>query len=147
MPFLACLLLAFLFLLSGFGLIQRFGLRLKTAYTLTLSLLLGVALASFLPFLLQLCFIPLTGGTVFGSLALAAVLLNIPTALVIRKKGFTAFRKEFFPGRLQPSPYEMPFWIIIGFLVFLSVWRCYYLPPTSRDALSGPEAIAEFAFR
>ena len=147
MPFLAFLLLVSLFLLSGYGMIQLFGLRLKTAYTLTLSLLLGVALASFLPFLLQLCFIPLTGGTVFGSLALSAVLLNIPTALVIRKKGFTAFRKELFPGRLQPSPYEMPFWIIIGFLVFLSVWRCYYLPPTSRDALSGPEAIAEFAFR
>jgi hypothetical protein len=147
MPFLAFLLLAFLFLLSGYGLIQLFGLHLKTAYTITLSMLLGVALASFLPFLLQLCFIPLTGLTVFGSLALATVLLNIPTALVIRKKGFTAFRKELFPGRLQPSPYEMPFWIIIGFLVFLSIWRCYYLPPTSRDALSGPEAIAEFAFR
>jgi hypothetical protein len=147
MPFLAFLLVAFLFLLSGYGLIQLFGLRLKTAYTITLSLLMGVALASFLPFLLQLCFIPLTGLTVFGSLTLAAVLLNIPTALVIRKKGFTAFRKELFSDRFQPSPYEMPFWIIIGFLVFLSVWRCYYLPPTSRDALSGPEAIAEFALR
>jgi hypothetical protein len=147
MPLLAFLLLTFLFLLSGYGLLQFFGLHLKTTYTITLSLLLGVALASFLPFLLQLCFIPLTGLTVFGSLTLAAVLLNIPTAHVIRKKGFTAFRKELFPGRFQPSPYEMPFWIIIGFLVFLSVWRCYYLPPTSRDALSGPEAIAEFAFR
>jgi hypothetical protein len=147
MPFLASLLLIFLFLLSGYGLMNIFHLRLKTAYTLTLSLLLGVAVASFLPFLLQLCFIPLTGLTVFGSLVLAALLLNIPTALAIRKKGFTAFRKELFPGRLQPSPYEMPFWIIIGFLVFVSVWRCYYLPPTSRDALSGPEAIAEFAFR
>ncbi len=30
---------------------------------------------------------------------------------------------------------------------FVSVWRCYYLPPTSRDALSGPEAIAEYAVR
>ena len=59
----------------------------------------------------------------------------------------TAFGKELFPGRFHASPYEMPFYIIIGFLVFVSVWRCYYLPPTSRDALSGPEAIAEFAFR
>jgi len=147
MPFLAFLLLAILFLLSGYGLLQLFGLQLKTAYTLTISLLLGVALASFLPFALQLCFIPLTGLTVFGSLVLAAILLNIPTALAIRKKGFPAFRNQVFQGRLQPSPYEMPFWIIIGFLVFVSVWRCYYLPPTSRDALSGPEAIAEFAFR
>jgi hypothetical protein len=147
MPFLAFLLLAFIFLLSGYGLLHLFGLRLKTAYTITLSLLLGVAVASFLPFLLQLCFIPLTGFTVFGSLVVAALLLNIPTALAIRKNGFAAFRKQLFPDRFQASTYEMPFWIIIGFLVFVSVWRCYYLPPTSRDALSGPEAIAEFAFR
>src|SRR5580698_3447128 len=147
MPFLAFLLLAFIFLLSGYGLLHLFGLRLKTAYTITLSLLLGVAVASFLPFLLQLCFIPLTGFTVFGSLLVAALLLNIPTARAIRKKGLAAFRKELFPDRFQASTYEMPFWIIIGFLVFVSVWRCYYLPPTSRDALSGPEAIAEFAFR
>ena len=37
--------------------------------------------------------------------------------------------------------------LIITWLVFVSVWRCYYLPPTSRDALSGPEAIAEYAVR
>src|ERR1700722_14702383 len=110
MPFLAFLLLAFIFLLSGYGLLHLFGLHLKAAYTITLSLLLGVALASFLPFLLQLCFIPLTGLIVFGSLTLAAVLLNIPTAHVIRKKGFTAFRKELFPGRFQPSPYEILSW-------------------------------------
>ena len=147
MPFLAFLLLALLFLLSGYGLLQLFGLRLKTAYTITLSLLLGVALASFLPFLLQLCFIPLTGFTVFGSLTLAAALLNIPTARAIRQKGLAAYRAALFPRRFQVTTYEIPFWIIIGFLVFVSVWRCYYLPPTSRDALSGPEAIAEFAFR
>jgi hypothetical protein len=147
MPLLALLFLIFLFLLSGYGLLQLFGLQLKPAYTITVSLLLGVAVASFLPFLLQLCFIPLTASTVFGILTLATLLLNIPTVLAIRKTGFTAFRKGLFSGRLQASPYEMPFWIVIGFLVFLSVWRCYYLPPTSRDALSGPEAIAEFAFR
>ena len=147
MPLLVFVLLALLFLLSGFGLLQLFGLRLKVAYTITLSLLLGVALASFLPFLLQLFYIPLTGFTVFGSLVLAALLLSISTALAIRKSGFTAFRDERFPGRFHAAPYEMPFYIIIGFLVFVSVWRCYYLPPTSRDALSGPEAIAEFAFR
>jgi hypothetical protein len=147
MPFLAFLVLVFLFLLSGYGLLRLFGLQLKTIYTITISLLLGVAVASFLPFLLQLCFIPLTAVTVFGILVLAAALLNIPTVLAIRKTGFAAFRKELFKGRFQAAPYEMPFWIIIGFLVFISVWRCYYLPPTSRDALSGPEAIAEFAFR
>src|SRR5580658_8037445 len=56
MPFLVYLLLLVLFLLSGLGILQLFGFRLKPVYTITLSLLLGVALASFLPFVLQLCY-------------------------------------------------------------------------------------------
>lgn len=60
MPFLVYLLLLILYLLSGLGILQLFGLRLKPAYTITLSLLIGIAVASFLPFLLQLFYIPLT---------------------------------------------------------------------------------------
>jgi hypothetical protein len=147
MPFLVYLLLLVLFLLSGLGILQLFGFRLKPAYTITLSLLLGVALASFLPFVLQLCYIPLTSATIFGTLMVAALLLSIPTWMRIRREGIGSLRASLVPERFQIQPYEIPFWMIIGFLVFVSVWRCYYLPPTSRDALSGPEAIAEFASR
>ncbi|HEV2478168.1 MAG TPA: hypothetical protein VGS79_00830 [Puia sp.] len=147
MPFLVYLLLLILYLVSGLGILQLFGLRLKPAYTITLSLLLGIALASFLPFLLQLLYIPLTGFTVFGVLTLAAILLSIPTVLRIRREGPGGLRTTLVPAHFQVQPYEIPFWVIIGFLIFVSVWRCYYLPPTSRDALSGPEAIAEFAYR
>jgi hypothetical protein len=147
MPFLVYLLLLILYLLSGLGILQLFGLRLKPAYTITLSIILGIAVASFLPFLLQLFYIPLTAFTVFGILTLAAVLLNIPTVMHIRREGPGSLRAALIPARFQAQPYEIPFWVIIGFLIFVSVWRCYYLPPTSRDALSGPEAIAEYAFR
>jgi len=147
MPFLVYLLLLILYLLSGLGILQLFGLRLKPAYTITLSLLLGVALASFLPFLLQLFYIPLTGFTVFGVLVLAALLLSIPTWRHIRRDGLGSLRATLIPSRFKVEPYEIPFFMIIGFLVFVSVWRCYYHPPISRDALSGPEAIAEFAVR
>ena len=147
MPFLVYLLLLILYLLSGLGILQLFGLRLKPAYTITLSLLLGLAVASFLPFLLQLLYIPLTAFTVFGVLTLAAILLSIPTVMHVRRKGLPSLRATLIPARFQAQPYEIPFWVIIGFLIFVSVWRCYYLPPTSRDALSGPEAIAEYAFR
>jgi hypothetical protein len=147
MPFLVYLLLLILYLVSGLGILRLFGLRLRPAYTITLSLLLGIALASFLPFLLQLLYIPLTGFTVFGVLVLGAVLLSIPTVMDIRRNGFGSLRATLVPTRFQVQPYEIPFLVIIGFLIFVSVWRCYYLPPTSRDALSGPEAIAEYAFR
>jgi hypothetical protein len=147
MPVLTFLFLLLCYLLSGYGLLNLFGMRLKAAYMITLSLLLGVSVASFIPFLLQLFYIVITGPTVFGALLLAALLLNIPSFLQIRKEGGAAFIRRFGPGRLSVRPYELPYWLIIGFLIFVSVWRCYYLPPTSRDALSGPEAIAEYAVR
>jgi hypothetical protein len=147
MPFVLFFFLFLCFLVSGYGVLTLFGMRLKTAYMITLSLLLGVAVASFLPFLMQLFYIPLTPATVFGSLSGMALLLNIPTIRRIRKEGFPAVRKSFAMKPFRILSYEIPFLAIFAFLAFVSVWRCYYLPPTSRDALSGPEAIAEFAVR
>jgi hypothetical protein len=175
MPFIAFLLLTVCHFISGYGILTLFRIRLKTApfavmhpadYNasrqtsndgpsartplaplITLSLLLGIAVASFLPFLLQLFYIVLTGPTIFGSLVIAALLLNIPTFLRIRREGFAAVRRSFTISRFRIHLYEIPYLLILGFLVFVSVWRCYYLPPTSRDALSGPEAIAEYAVR
>jgi len=147
MPFLAFILLFICYLVSGYGLLTIFGMRLKTAYMITLSLLLGIAVASFVPFLLQLFYIDLTPATIFGSLLLAALVLNFPTWRRIRKEGFPAVRRSFALKPFRILPYEVPFLLIFGFFVFVSIWRCYYLPPTSRDALSGPEAIADFAVR
>jgi hypothetical protein len=147
MPFVAFFLLLLCYLVTGYGLITLFGLKLRTAYMITLSLLLGVAVASFLPFLLQLLYIQLTPATVFGSLLVAAVAFNIPTLRLILKEGWANVRRTFDFKPFRILPYEIPYLVIFGFIVFVSIWRCYYLPPTSRDALSGPEAIAEFAVR
>jgi len=37
--------------------------------------------------------------------------------------------------------------LLISFMVFVSVWRCYYYPPTPRDLTSGPEVISEYAVK
>jgi hypothetical protein len=145
MPLITYLLLLFCYLFTGYGLLSLFGLKLKPAYTIPLSLLLGLAVASFLPFLLQLLHLPITTFSVFTSLALTAILCSLPVLDRIRKQGFANFRQSLPHPSLQVRPYEIPFFVIIGFFIFVSVWRAYYLPPTSRDALSGPEAIAEFA--
>jgi hypothetical protein len=121
MPVLTYLFLLLCYLLSGYGLLSLFGMRLKAVYMITLSLLLGVAVASFIPFLLQLFYIVITGPTVFGALLLAALLLNIPSFLQIRKEGGAAFIRRFRPGRLRVQAYELPYWLIIGFLIFVSV--------------------------
>ena len=89
------MLLLLYYLVSGYGVLTLFRLRLKTAYMITLSMLLGVAVASLVPFLMQLLFIPLTPARVFGTLILAALALNIPSIRRIRKEGFTAFRRSF----------------------------------------------------
>ena len=145
MPLIAFLLLLLCYLVTGYSILSLFRLQLKAAYTITLSLLLGLAVASFLPFLLQLLFIGITPFSVFGTLALTAVLFSLPVLGNIRKQGFTAFRQSLPRLSFDIRPYEIPFFVIIGFFLFLSIWRGYYLPPTSRDALSGPEAIANIA--
>jgi hypothetical protein len=147
MLLISYLLLLLYYLIAGYGVLTLFRLRLKTAYMITLSVLLGVAVASMVPFLMQLLFIPLTPATVFGLLILTALALNIPSLLRIRREGFTAFRQSLKPPPFRILPYEIPFVAIFAFFAIVSIWRCYYLPPISRDALSGPEAIAEFAVR
>jgi len=147
MPILIYLFLLVCYWLSGFGILTLFRIRLKPAYMVTLALLLGVAVASFVPFLLQLLYIVITGPTVFGAMVLVTLLLNIPSFLRMRESGISVFTRPFGPVRFRVRPYEIPYWLIIGFLIFVSVWRCYYLPPTSRDALSGPETIAEYTVR
>jgi hypothetical protein len=147
MLFISYLLLLLFYLVTGYGVLTLFRLQLKPAYMITLSLLLGIAVASVVPFLLQLLYIPLTPASVFGVLALAALALNIPGILRIRREGFAAFRRSFKIPPFRAFPYELPFLAIFLFCALVSIWRCYYLPPTSRDALSGPEAIAEFAVR
>src|SRR5215469_14483426 len=85
MLLIAYLLLLLYYLVSGYGVLTLFRLRLKTAYMITLSMLLGVAVASLVPFLLQLLFIPLTTGSVFGALILVALALNLPAIRRIRR--------------------------------------------------------------
>ena len=145
MPLIAFLLLLVCYLVTGYGILFLFRLQLKGAYTVALSFLLGLAVASFLPFLLQLLFVGITPFSVFGSLALAAIAFSGPVLYHIRKQGFAAFRRSLPRPSFEVRPYEIPFFVIIGFFIFVSIWRGYYLPPTSRDALSGPEAIAQVA--
>src|SRR5262249_44294257 len=108
MPLVAYFLLLVCFLFTGYGILCLFHLRMKAAYTITLSLLLGVAVASFLPFLLQLFYIEITPLSVFGLLALVCLLINYPQWELIFKKGFPAFRRTLPRASFQMRPYELP---------------------------------------
>lgn len=147
MPFVLYLLLMVCFLVSGWGMLAIFRLELKAAYAITVSLLLGVAIASLVPFVMQLLYVPLTPVSIFVALLWTALALNFPLLGRVRREGLAVLLSPLVPGwkRFRIRPYEIPFLLVFAFLALVSIWRCYYLPPTSRDVLSGPEAIAQFA--
>jgi len=139
---LSILLLTLAQFAAGFGLLTLFRIQLKPALLLPLAVLSGIAVFSWVPFLLQLCYIPLTATSVFSSLAIACVLLNIKW-----KRGIAQWRQNSSGPPRVLRMYELPFLLVIGLVIFVSAWRCFYYPPLPRDLTSGSEAIAEYAVR
>lgn len=139
---LVILLLVFLQFLTGFGILSILKIYLRSAFAISLSVLLGTGVFSLIPFLLQLFYIPLTATNVFLALMVSCALLNIRS-----KQGWIYFFDDIKSNRFRIKLYELPFLLLIAFMVFVSAWRCYYYPPTPRDLTSGPEVIAEYAIK
>ena len=137
---LLLILLSLLQCLTGLGLISLFNIWLKPAMLVALWMLTGVAVFSIIPFLLQLFYIPLTATNIFLALVIACLLLNTKY-----KRSFDYLKKVYQRRSFRMRLYEIPFLIIIVVLVLISLWRCYYWPPTPRDLTSGAEVIAEYA--
>jgi hypothetical protein len=142
MQVLTILLFTILQFLCGFGILNLLKVYFQPAICISLSVLIGVAVFSFIPFLLQLAYVPLTSITIFSGIMVSTVLLSMKSgrALLVL---FNTLKTSRFQLRL----YEVPFLLLIAFMVFLSVWRCYYYPPTPRDLTSGAEVIAEYAIK
>ena len=136
------LLLTIIQFIAGFGLITLFNIQLKPGLLISLAVLLGVAVFSIMPFILQLAYIPLTSTNIFISILVACVLLNSKFKLGIAR--LQELKANF---RIRIKLYEIPFVVMIAFIVFVSAWRCFYFPPTPRDLTSGAEVIAEYAIR
>lgn len=141
-PWIFFILLTIFQFLGGHGIIALFRIRVKPSLKFPLALILGVAVSSLVPFLMQLLHIPLNMFNVwigvFGTCLLIAWLGGINGGRLWRM-----YRKTKFSFRL----YELPALLIIIFAVSVSAWRSYYLPPTPRDLNSGPEVIAEYTVK
>lgn len=127
---------------AGFGVLTLSRIRLKRGIFIPLCLLTGVAVFSIVPFLLQLIYIPITRWSVFISLLLVCILLNWQL-----RAGIKLVREHWRNTKFNIKLYEIPALLVITALVLISVWRCFYYPPTPRDLNSGAEAIAEYAVR
>jgi hypothetical protein len=142
MNMVALLLLTLLQFISGIGVLTLFNISLRSGLKFPVALLLGVAVSSFVPFLLQLLYIPLTSFSVFSALGVTAILLNLNMS-----RSMAQCEELVSNIRFTWKLYELPFILLITAIVLISVWRCYYLPPTPRDLTSGSELLAEYAVR
>ncbi|MGN6566419.1 MAG: hypothetical protein ACTHJ0_00630 [Flavipsychrobacter sp.] len=128
--------------LSGRGILSIFKIKLKPLISIMVCMILGVAMLSLVPFILQLFYIPITHTNVVVGIAVFCLLLNIPTLMQLRK---AELKMPKFNFNLQL--YEIPILLVFAIVMLVSIWRCFYYPPFARDMLSGPEAIAEYAVR
>ncbi len=134
--------LALFHFITGLGILNLFGIRQRLLPRIALSVILGILVASVVPFLLQLFYIPVSSGNIFLTWAIFALLLNIKT-LINLKKNPPKWTRFTFGLKLH----ELPAILLIGFMLFVSAWRCYYYPQYTRDGNSGPEPIAAYALK
>lgn len=128
--------------LSGSGLLHLFKINLGRTSRAMLSMICGTVIFSLLPFILQLCHVPITIGSVSIAICVCTVLFCIKPLVT---KQLFRFSK---PASLWPFHlYEYPFLVIFVILAFISIWHTFYFPPLPRDLLSGPEVIAEYTVR
>ena len=143
MSLLIIILLTLSQFLLGYALLSLFNIVIKPWLSIAASVLLGIAVYSLVPFVMELLHIRLTSLNIFSALALLTVIL-----LAIRIKRMInglVFLGKNISFRLKL--YEIPFVAVIAFMIFVSAWRCFYYPPTARDFTSGAEVIAEYAVK
>ncbi len=128
--------------IAGFGVVTLFNITLVPRLFLPLCFLMGVAVFSLVPLCMQLLFVPFTFLNTALALLLACLAVNVKL-----KAGINHAKNVFKGSRFSIRLYELPFLLVIAAIVLISVWRCFYLPPTPRDITSGTEVMAEYAVK
>ena len=136
------ILLTLMQFIAGAGMITLIRCRIRPGIFLPVSVLFGLGLFSLVPFLLQLLFIPITRTAVFLGLLLFTLLPYVQFS-----RQYRDIKEVFISLRFRIRLYEIPFIALTLFILFVSIWRCYYFPPVPRDLTSGPEVIAEYTIR
>jgi hypothetical protein len=142
MNFIGLLFLLVTHFISGRGFVELFKLDLKPILKFSFSMICGVLISSFLPFIMELFHIEITAITVAVFIGITTALFAIPLV-----RNFKNIKLPDFKSIKLPAIYELPFIIFLGIIFFISIWRCYYYPCNVRDMLSGPEVMAELAVK
>ncbi len=138
--FFICLLV--LQFLSGWGILKtlRFSLEEDIIASIVLSEITGLAIVAFIPFIMQLLFIPIEVTYFFIFFIMVIVAFLAPH--------YASFKEWIFSLRMyKPSIkiYEWVFILFLAFILFNAAWRNYYYPPLAQDFMAGPGVIAKYA--
>lgn len=122
----------------GRGILHIFNIKGKAIVLFAMSSIVGIAVLSMLPMLLEIVKLPINKNNVLLSIVVSVIASNL---FVIKRYNFSTIisKKIKFP-----ELYEILFIVVYAVLLIPSVWRCYYYPPYARDVLSGPEALSHF---
>lgn len=131
------LLLAHYF--AGRGIVRLFKLQIDELTTICMAFICGVTFHSMVPCIMQLAHVPITVKNTYIWLTGSAILLSIPLLRNIKNTKL--------PKLALPKLYELPYMLIFAGLMAISLWRCWYFPPTPRDVLTGVELIAEYTVK
>ena len=135
-------ILTILELLMGWGLLSLFRVDLKPIQSICMSVILGIFMLSVIPFVLAMLSLLMTSPSLYVLCGVVVILLWIRDKMMLSK-----FFNEFKKIKLTLRIYELPFLIFFLIVAFISIWRCFYLPPTARDLIVGAELISELAVR
>ena len=144
MQFLGLAFLLLAHFLSGHGLLHMLRLKFDLIKHVALSVLTGIVLLSFVPFILQLMYVPITFNSVFVGIVLVCLLMNLTGLKSLKGISFKGLKEKLIP---RFKIYEWPFVIIVTLALMSSFWRSFYYPPNARDMLSGPEVVAEYTVK
>jgi hypothetical protein len=122
---------------TGRGVLAMFNIRQKPVATFAVSMLTGLMIAAFVPFFLQLFYVPITAMSVGATLGVVALACCVPLAMKFKTLDLKIF--------LLPGLYEVPYFIIYLLIMWVVAWKSFFMPPTPRDMLTGPELIAKYA--
>ena len=140
-------LIGLLFLLitqfiTGRGVIELCKVKMRPLLMFCYSFIAGVAIFSFLPFILELFHVTINMSSVSIAIGVTTIAFMVPLLGQIRNFKLPSAKDFKLPGI-----YEIPFLTIFVLLILLSVWRAWFYPPNARDMLSGPEVMADLALR
>ncbi|RYU96529.1 hypothetical protein [Emticicia agri] len=131
----------FIHIITGAGLLSIFRIHRHFIAFVSLAFLLGIGLASFIPFLLECIHININQTTVLSGLIVLAIISII--SCIINKN----FLSEIITSaNIKIRLYEIPFFLITAYFIYISVWKCYFYPNIPFDTIVGPELIAKATF-